>query len=205
MPVLQALDGELVPGPVVQGSGERLGPADSGVVGVFAGDPVLEERADGGPVVEGPGVDGLPELVADPFEPFRGVPGGLPDQAQAHAGGGGAGLQLGVHLPYLGLGPGDEFVQGAGDLVEQVVLQDFAFAGRQERGALSGLFGEGRGEAGDVSAVALEDHVDDHDAVAQGEANAVSVAGHGVGQELVFLRDLLLHPVPGAVGVVDAF
>src|SRR5690606_25802085 len=106
--VLEALDRERVPGAVVQRAGELLDPPGRGVVGVLAGDLLLEEPADGGAVVHRPGVDGLAQLLPDAVQPFGGVLRGLPDEPQLHTRGGGAGGQLGVHLLHLVLGGGDE-------------------------------------------------------------------------------------------------
>jgi hypothetical protein len=61
-----------------------------------------------------------------------------------------------------------------------VIFQDLAFPGREQPGALAGLVGQRLGQRGNIVGTALEDHVHDHDAVAEREPDGVAMPGHRV-------------------------
>jgi len=81
-PGLETLDHELVPPAVIQRAGQGLGPPGRGITRVLSGDALLQERSGRGPVIGGPGVDRLPELVPDLIQPVGRVPCLMPDQLQ---------------------------------------------------------------------------------------------------------------------------
>lgn len=110
--VLLALNGELVPGAVVEGGGEVLQPAARRVLGLLAGDLSLQELTDRGPVLGRPGISGLEQAATGLGKADRGLAGGPPHQAQPHTGGSGPFLQLGVHGQHLPLGGCDQLLEG---------------------------------------------------------------------------------------------
>ncbi len=167
-------------------------------------DLLLEEGSHRCPVRRAPGVGGLAQQpVTHPVQPDGCPAGGPPLQPQPHPGRCGPLRQIPVDGLDLLLRAGDQFLEGARHLVDEVVLQDLAFLRGQQRRPLLGL-GLQRGHQGrNVLLAALEQHVHHDDAVAYGHPNRMAVAGQRVGEHLVFGRDPLLHQLPATVGVVD--
>src|SRR6266542_1293068 len=202
--VLPALDRELVPGAVVERGGEVLEPGAALVARPFGGDPLLEEGADSGTVLSRPGVAGLAEQPAPRLgKPSRPVRQRLPAEAELHADRGRPLFQLVVHPPGLVLGVGDQLLELACDLVDEVLFEQLPLLGAEHPLAVGDLVAEQADELVGGAALALEDNADDVAVLGEIGGGLVAVAAERVRQLLETVREVPLDAVPRRVVGVD--
>src|SRR5690606_6508340 len=170
-----ALDAEAVPAAIVECACQLFVQA-AALVGVgaaaFGGDALLQHFADYAAVLDAPQIGaGVEQALAGGLEADRGAAiaafgQGLPQQPEAHAGGGRALGQFFVDRQHLLLGVAQQLVDGAGDFGLQVVLQHLSFAGGQQFPALRDFAGQARAQLVGALGPVLVDDADDQAEIA---------------------------------------